>query len=66
MTKAGDNMGWKPHGWKRAAKQLRNRCRVLVEEFYSALANEETGIARQESGKQLRGSDIDPSANDKE
>jgi hypothetical protein len=56
MTKAGNNMMWNPREWKRAAKQLRNRCRLLVEEFYSAVANEETRIVRMELRKLARGS----------
>jgi hypothetical protein len=54
MTKVNDNLMWKPREWKRAAKQIRNRCRLLVEELYSALANEETRIARMELGKLRR------------
>ena len=54
MTEAGNNMAWKPREWKRAAKQLRNRCRLLMGEFYSTVANEETRIARLELGKLTR------------
>jgi hypothetical protein len=54
MTKAGNNMVWKPHEWKRAAKQLPHRCRLLVEELYSAVANDETRIARMGLDKLTR------------
>src|SRR5580692_1444336 len=54
MIKAGHTMVWKPRAWKRAAEQLRNRCRVLVEEWYSAVANEETRIVRVELSKLRR------------
>jgi len=46
MTKAGKKMVWKPHEWKRAAKQIPNRCRLLVEELFLAVANDETRIER--------------------
>jgi hypothetical protein len=46
VTKAGNNMLWKPREWKRAAKQLRNRWRLLMEEFYSVGANAEIKIVR--------------------
>jgi hypothetical protein len=55
VTKAGTSMFWKPREWKRAAKQLRNRCRLLVEEFCSAVAKEETRFVRMELGKLARG-----------
>jgi hypothetical protein len=54
MTKAGNNMVWKPDEWKRAAKQLPHRCRLLVEELYSTVANDETRIARMGLGKLTR------------
>jgi hypothetical protein len=46
MTKAATIMVWKQRTWKRTAKQLPNRCRLLVEKLYSVVANDETRIAR--------------------
>jgi hypothetical protein len=54
LTDAANKTAWKPREWKRAAKQLRNRCRLLMEELYSAVANEETRIARMGLGKLTR------------
>jgi hypothetical protein len=54
MTRTGHDVLWKPRAWKRAAEQLRNRCRLLVEEFYSAVANQETRIVRVELSKLRR------------
>jgi hypothetical protein len=39
---------WKPREWKRAVEQLQNRCRSSVGELFSAVANEETELARME------------------
>lgn len=54
MTRAGNNMVWKPRTWKRAAKQLPNRCRLLVDKLYSVAANDETRIVRMGLGKLTR------------
>ena len=54
MTKAGNNMVWKPRTWKGAAKQLPNTFRLLVEKLYSAVANDETRIAQMGLGKLTR------------
>jgi hypothetical protein len=39
---------WNPREWKRALVQLQNRCRSSVGELFSAVANEETELARME------------------
>jgi|SRR5579863_1022262 len=54
MTKAGNNLVWTPRIWKRAARQLPNRCRLLVEKLYSVVANDETRIARMGLGRLTR------------
>jgi hypothetical protein len=41
---------WKPREWKRTLEQLQNRYRSLVGELFSAVANEETRLARMELG----------------
>jgi hypothetical protein len=47
------SMVWKSREWKRAAKKLRNRYRLLVGELFSVVSNEEDRIARMELDEQL-------------
>ena len=41
-------MVWKPIDWKRTVRELQNRCRSFMGELFSAVANEESRIARME------------------
>ena len=54
ITKPANNMVWMPYEWKRVAKQLPHRCRLLMEKLYSAVANDETRIARMGLGNITR------------
>jgi hypothetical protein len=66
MTNENSDFAREPGKLKRAAKQLRNSCRLLVEKLYSAIAREESRIARMELGMQSRSTDIGASCKDKE
>ena len=57
-------MVWKSHKWKRAVQKLQNRYRILVVEFFSAVSNEEAGIARIEFGGELKNLVINVSRKD--
>jgi len=46
-------MVWKSREWKRAAEQLQNKCRLLVGEFFSVVADEEARITRMELDRQF-------------
>jgi hypothetical protein len=66
MTNENSDFAREPGKLKQAAKQLRNSCRLLVEKLYSAIAREESRIARMELGMQSRSTDIGASCKDKE
>ena len=66
MTNETNHFVREPGELKRAAKQLRNSCRLLVEKLYSAIAREESRIARMELGMQSRSTDTRASCKDKE
>src|SRR5487761_355484 len=60
MKKGVTIMLWNPHEWKRAAGQLHNRWRSWVEGLSSAVAEEETRIARMELDGQLESIPVSP------
>ena len=57
---------WKPREWKRALVQLQNRCRSSVGELFSAVANEETELARMELEGRLESVAANRRSKDKE
>jgi hypothetical protein len=59
-------MIWKSREWKRAVGKLQNKYRLLVEELFSAVSNEEARIARMELDGQLKSLVIGGGRKDKE
>jgi hypothetical protein len=65
MKRRITGMVWKLQEWKRAAEQLRAKGWSLVRELSSAIANEETKIARMETGGRAKASPAAQSSGDK-
>jgi hypothetical protein len=61
MKKGVTNMVRKPSAWKRAAEQFRKSWQLLVGQLSSAVADEETRIARMELDGQLERITVSPS-----
>jgi hypothetical protein len=65
MKRRITGMVWKSQEWTRAAEQLRAKCWSLMLELSSAIANEETKIARMETGGRVKASPVAQSRGDK-
>jgi hypothetical protein len=60
MKKGVTNMVRKPSAWARAAEQFRKSWRLMVAQLSSAVADEETRIARMELDGQLERIAVSP------